>query len=193
MRKLFEILKKCKDLIIIQILGLILLIIAFNNWLTNTIGGVIFGAAIILFCYFIIKFILQLFYKYTKILNKFTILAITYYSVGMIIFLLIIKYILSLRYKFNESYLFPIFLYAACCWTVYLTFCIKVLKSINIACSLFVATTAKAILIAIVAWMAVYNNSKSSLYINYVSIGISFSYPILDMYIYVRSEINKYI
>lgn len=79
-------------------------------------------------------------------------------------------------------------------WCVYLNFCIRVLSSINIKCSVFVATTVKAILIAIVAWLALYKDSETdkNVIINFFVSYISLCYPLLDMYKYVRLEIDKY-
>ena len=89
---------------------------------------------------------------------------------------------------------FGAFAYIAWVWSVYLNFCIRVLSSINVECSVFIAITVKAILIAIVAWLALYKNSGTDKnhIISFTISYISLCYPLLDMYKYVRLELDKY-
>ena len=107
------------------------------------------------------------------------------------------SYYSILNYKepswFSYFYFTAIF-FTAWIGCVYLNFCIRLLNSINVKCSVFVATTVKAILIAIVAWLALYKDSETdkNAIINFFVSYISLCYPLLDMYTYVRSEINEF-
>lgn len=80
-------------------------------------------------------------------------------------------------------------------WSIYLDFCIRALSSINVKCSVFVATATKTILIALVAWLAIYKDSGTgkNRIISFTASCISLWYPIIDMYKYVRLELDKYI
>ena len=93
-----------------------------------------------------------------------------------------------------SNYSFVSFSYLVWGWCVYLNFCIRALNSINVKCSVFVATTVKAILIAIVAWLALYKDSgiDKNRIISFTASYISLCYPIIDMYKYVRLELDKH-
>ena len=137
--------------------------------------------------------------------NKHTYLSFfTFISTWAVVFFVVILYVLieslrfSLKYEIPEKNSLRSFLYfaaisyTALVWCVYLNFCIRVLISINIKCSVFVAITVKAILIAIVAWLALYKDSGTDNIISFTASYISLCYPIIDMYKYVRLELDKY-
>ena len=93
-----------------------------------------------------------------------------------------------------KNFAFLAISYTLVTWSIYLNCCIRVLSNINVEWSTFIAIAVKAFLIAIVAWLALYKDSvtdKSSI-INFITSYISLCYPIIDMYKYVRLELNKY-
>ena len=79
-------------------------------------------------------------------------------------------------------------------WILYFIFCVRVLTSINVKCSIFIATSVKTMLISITAWLAIYRYTQSTVdyFINILISFFGLLYPILDMYIYVRSEIEEF-
>ncbi|QHJ84767.1 MAG: hypothetical protein [Bacteriophage sp.] len=105
------------------------------------------------------------------------------------------KAIFSLNSWLFSYYRFLTFVYAAGFWSIYLNYCIRTLSSINVGCSVFVAITVKAILIAIVAWLALYKDLETdkSRTISFIASYISLCYPIIDMFKYVRLELDKYL
>lgn len=127
--------------------------------------------------------------------------SFTYITFNTVIaFILVLTMFVLPLYFFPDSelfsyYSFVSFSYLVWVWCVYLNFCIRVLNSINVKCSVFVATTVKAILIAIVAWLALYKDSgiDKNRIISFTASYISLCYPIIDMYKYVRLELDKYI
>ena len=160
----------------------------------------VFLAMSLICSFFLLNLLLILRNKYTY-LNFFT-----FISIWAVVFFVVILYVLIeslrfiLKYEIPEKNSLRSFLYfaaisyTALVWCVYLNFCIRVLISINIKCSVFVATAVKAILIAIVAWLALYKDSgthKNDI-INFFASYISLCYPLLDMYKYVRLELDKY-
>lgn len=134
-------------------------------------------------------------------LNLFTFINIwTVFFLVVLLAFLIVALCFLLKNEIPEKNSLKFYLYfgaisyTAWGWCLYLNFCIRVLSSINIKCSVFVATTVKAILIAIVAWLALYKDSETdkNVIINFFVSYISLCYPLLDMYKYVRLEIDKY-
>lgn len=146
--------------------------------------------------FFLLNLLLILRNKYTY-LNFFTFVNkwVIFFFV-LVLFAIMLFYCFILKYKIPlRAYLYFVAIsYTAWVWCVYLNCCIRVLISINIKCSVFVATAVKAILIAIVAWLALYKNSGTyeNDIINFFASYISLCYPLLDMYKYVRLEIDKY-
>ena len=131
--------------------------------------------------------------------SKFTFVtfwAIFFFVVALTMLIFSLK---SMNFKKKiwlfSYYSFIAFAYAVLVWSIYLNFCIRTLSSINVGCSVFVAITVKAILIAIVAWLALYKDLETdkSYIINFIASYISLCYPIIDMYKYVRLELDKYI
>lgn len=125
---------------------------------------------------------------------------ITFYTVLVFISVLTV-FVLPLYFNpdsvlFSDFsfYSFYSFSYLVWVWCIYLNFCIRVLTSIKVKCSVFVAITIKAILIAIVAWLALYKDSGTdkNRIISFTASYISLCYPIIDMYKYVRLELDKY-
>lgn len=139
-----------------------------------------------------------IFKKQHTYLNFFTFVNkwVTIFFVIVLIAIMCCYYSI-LNYKvpswFSDFY-FTAISFTACIGCVYLNFCIRLLNSINVKCSVFVATTVKAILIAIVAWLALYKDSETdkNAIINFFVSYISLCYPLLDMYKYVRLEVDKY-
>ncbi|WP_279080928.1 hypothetical protein [Lactobacillus apis] len=129
-------------------------------------------------------------------LTSFT--YITFYIV-MVFISVLTAFVLPLYFipdpEMFSNYSLVSFYYLVWVWCVYLNFCIRVLNSINVKCSVFVATTVKAILIAIVAWLALYKDSgiDKNRIISFTASYISLCYPIIDMYKYVRLELDRYI
>lgn len=123
--------------------------------------------------------------------NKWATLFFVFFLIAIMFSYSILKYKIHLFFPY--IYFTAIFC-TAWIWCVYLNFCIRVLNSINVKCSVFVATTVKAILIAIVAWLALYKDSRTDKndIINFFVSYISLCYPLLDMYTYVHSEINEF-
>lgn len=151
------------------------------------------------FFFFNFLFIFKNKHTYLTFLTFMNIWAILFF--GAVLTALIVFFYLILKNKNFEkdplwfSYLYFIAIsYTAVAWSVYLNFCIRVLSSINVKCSVFVATTVKAILIAIVAWFALYKDlgMDENGIINFFVSYISLCYPLLDMYKYVRLELDKY-
>lgn len=85
-------------------------------------------------------------------------------------------------------------IFIALTWILYFSFCVRVLNSINVRCSIFIAKAFKSILIALVAWFTIYKSVKTTIdySINLTTSALSFLYPILDMYVYVCSEIEEF-
>lgn len=136
---------------------------------------------------------------YPSFFTFVTIWAMVFFMVFPPILLLIIHFILKIVDSKESNLLFSyfsflVFFYTAWVWSIYLNFCIRILNSINVKCSVFVAITVKAILIAIVAWLALYKDSETdkSYIINFITSYISLCYPIIDMFKYVRLEFDKY-
>lgn len=77
---------------------------------------------------------------------------------------------------------------------LYFVFCIRLLNSINADYSIFLVSAVKSMLIAIAAWLVIFKSSQipSEYSVNLLVSAIAFLYPILDMYKYVRLELNKY-
>lgn len=84
-----------------------------------------------------------------------------------------------------------LFYYMVFVWSLYINYCIRMLNSFNVKCGTFVATSIKAMLIATTAWFSVDVKSQTSS-VNIIISFISTLYPILDMYTYVRSEIDEF-
>lgn len=150
--------------------------------------------------YFIANCIMIKFKNYIDQFNKYTILAVLFFAIAIIsmIFILIVREKIINAIYFDKRYSLTVsfyFSYISWVWIVYLTFCIRTLNSINAKYSIFVVTTVKSILIAIVAWLAIYKSEEttSDYAINVLISYISLSYPILDMYKYVRLKLDKYI
>lgn len=138
--------------------------------------------------------------NYIDRFNKYTILVVLFFAIAIIsmIFILIMQKKIFNEIYFDKRYSLTVsfyFSYISWVWIVYLTFCIRTLNSINAKYSIFVVTTVKSILIAIVAWLAIYKSEEttSDYAINVLISYISLSYPILDMYKYVRLKLDKYI
>lgn len=136
---------------------------------------------------------------YPSFFTFVTIWAMVFFMVIPPILLLIIHFFLKIVDSKESNLLFSyfsflVFFYTAWVWSIYLNFCIRILNSINVKCSVFVAITVKAILIAIVAWLALYKDSETdkSYIINFITSYISLCYPIIDMFKYVRLEFDKY-
>ena len=139
--------------------------------------------------------------NYIAEFNKYTILAVVFYAYAIISLMLI----LNMQNEFFDGNYFDTgysliisfyFSYISWVWIAYLNFCIRTLNSINAKYSIFIVTTVKSILISIVAWLAVYKNEGTTTIdysINVLISYISLSYPILDMYKYVRLKLDKYI
>lgn len=134
---------------------------------------------------------------YLHIFTTITIRSILFFVVALTLGIVSFYFILKTK-NFKERplwfsyFYFTAISYTAWVWCVYLNFCIRVLNSINVKCSVFVATTVKAILIAIVAWLALYKDSGTDNIISFTASYISLCYPIIDMYKYVRLELDKY-
>lgn len=77
---------------------------------------------------------------------------------------------------------------------LYFVFCIRLLNSINADYSIFLVSAVKSMLIAVAAWLVIFKSSQipSEYSVNLLVSAIAFLYPILDMYKYVRLELNKY-
>lgn len=137
---------------------------------------------------------------YPHIFTTITIRSILFFVVALTLGIVFFYFILKTK-NFKERplwfsyFYFTAISYTAWVWCVYLNFCIRVLSSINVKCSVFVAITVKSILIAIVAWLALYKNSgiDKNRIISFIASYISLCYPIIDMYKYVRLELDKYI
>lgn len=149
---------------------------------------------------FILLFIISFFVSNSLLLDRdsrtyqsnFT--DITFWAILAFVIILP-KVIFSLNSWLFSYYRFLAFVYAAGFWSIYLNFCIRTLSSINVGCSVFVAITVKAILIAIVAWLALYKDLETdkSRTISFIASYISLCYPIIDMFKYVRLELDKYL
>lgn len=142
--------------------------------------------------FFAINFITLKQKNYEKGFSFFTI------GVGLIsvLFLrLIVRFIESVKIIKGSIWFFVIcFSYIAWIWIIYFSICIRLLNSIDVGCSVFIAISIKTILIAITAWLAIYRESQAveNFDVNLIIYSIGLCYPILDMYKYVRLEINKY-
>lgn len=144
---------------------------------------------------------IKLIKNYIVEFNKYTILAVVFYAYAIIS----LMFILNMQNEFIDGNYFDTrysliisfyFSYISWVWIAYLNFCIRTLNSINAKYSIFIVTTVKSILISIVAWLAVYKNEGTTTIdysINVLISYISLSYPILDMYKYVRLKLDKYI
>lgn len=91
-------------------------------------------------------------------------------------------------------YISMFYIYIASAWILYFSFCVRVLNSINVRYSIFIATAVKSILIALVVLLKIYKPVKTTIdySINLTTSALSFLYPILDMYVYVCSEIEEF-
>ena len=138
--------------------------------------------------------------NYKEKFTKFTIISVTFYCFILALILIITFMLLNSDIIINDSekilsmlissyYILIVFI-----CVLYFSFCIRVLNSINVKYSIFITTSVKTMLIAVAAWLVIYRHAQTT--IDYsVNILISFFsllYPILDMYIFVRSEIDKF-
>jgi len=143
--------------------------------------------------FFAINYIIVLWIKdYEKGFPIYTILVVIF---SMLFLCLIVWFLEKVKIIKGSIWLFVIFFsYIAWIWIIYFSFCIRLLNSIDVECSVFIAISIKTILIAITAWLAIYRESQAVKYfdINLIIYSISLLYPILDMYKYVRLELNKY-
>ena len=136
---------------------------------------------------------------YMSLFSSITKFVISVLIIIAILLILLLCVKLNLDNFENFLYTFKNFAFLAISvtlvtWSIYLNCCIRVLSNINVEWSTFIAIAVKAFLIAIVAWLALYKDSvtdKSSI-INFITSYISLCYPIIDMYKYVRLELNKY-
>lgn len=139
---------------------------------------------------------------YQKRLTRNTIRAVKFYLIFLLLIIVIalitLKFRTVLLIKFFSTailYLVSIY-YAWILWLciVYFVFCIRLLNSINVNYSIFLVIAVKSILIAIAAWLAIYKSSRipSEYSINLLVAALALLYPILDMYKYVRLELDKY-
>lgn len=188
------------DNVIIQLIILIIVRPIFTNYAKSSkLSSItqdtvmITTTMIVLFFFFNIVML-----RKKKLDYQFYFPLITFWSILFSVIILTVV-VFGLKY-FNikeKSFLyisFIVFVYIAFVWSTYLNFCIRALSSINVKCSVFVATTVKAILIAIVAWLALYKESGTdkNRIISFTASCISLCYPLLDMYKYVRLELDKY-
>ena len=104
-----------------------------------------------------------------------------------------------------KSYIFVlpifVFIFALYFWLVYLACCLKVIKKIRKDKYIFLAKSAesmlKAVLVcfssSIVVWLLPEKESIIKLYYHFINIFINITYPLLNMYIGTRLELDDYI
>lgn len=142
---------------------------------------------------------------YKKRFNEVTIYSIFLYCLFLagLLLLLFVYFKFDFNFYISKSdfgskavkLLFTLYyLVIAWMWILYFLFCVRVLTSINVKCSIFIATSVKTMLISITAWLAIYRYTQSTVdyFINILISFFGLLYPILDMYVYVRSEIEEF-
>lgn len=188
------------------ILGLIACIFAVHNkYSTEKIDTIFF---FILIVYFIAGFfsanadmLIRKDYKGNFVVN--TLKAIKKYLMFLVIIgMVIIALNCFPQKKFVDSFASTTVSYAVSVFyfwialesILYFVFCIRLLNSINADYSIFLVSAVKSMLIAIAAWLVIFKSSQipSEYSVNLLVSAIAFLYPILDMYKYVRLELNKY-
>lgn len=104
-----------------------------------------------------------------------------------------------------KSYIFAlpilVLLFALYFWLVYLACCLKVVKKIGKDRYVFLAKSAESMLEAvlvcfsssIVVWLLPEKESIIKLYYHFINIFINITYPLLNMYIGTRLELDDYI
>lgn len=167
----------------------------------------VYGLVLTSFAINIVSIILK---DYKNRFNEVTIYSIFFYCLflaGLLLFLFV--YFKFVYFKFDFKFyisksdfgskavklIFTLYyLVIAWMWILYFIFCVRVLTSINVKCSIFIATSVKTMLISITAWLAIYRYTQSTVdyFINILISFFGLLYPILDMYIYVRSEIEEF-
>lgn len=130
-------------------------------------------------------------------------LFITY--VLLEVFLIICMTLLSYKHKTFLYYvreifhyiLFVVLLNSSYFWFIYYHRCLETIQELNKDIYVFFASSAKLMLGAILVWWSStkiiesFNNNTDYEYYVF-NILINFSYPLIGMYTYVRSEINKF-
>ena len=157
-----------------------------------------------IYCLVLLSFLINtdmIMYKhYRERLIKITINSILLYCcilalISLIIFLFLksnIKIDISKKHLLIYISLYYVFIVWIC--LMYFSFCIRLLNSINVKCSIFITISVKSMLIALVAWVSIYRHTQATIdyYINLLVSIFGLLYPILDMYKYVRSKIDEF-
>lgn len=162
---------------------------------------VIFLVYIMVLLTFLLNWHMLIYKNYETRFTKVTINAISLYCYILALILILVFSFLKAGIKIDESknYLLIYFslYYVSIAWTwiLYFSFCIRLLNSINVKYNIFIAISVKSMLVALVAWLAIYRYAETTTdyYVNILISVFGLLYPILDMYKYVSLELDKYI
>lgn len=162
---------------------------------------VIFLVYIMVLLTFLLNWHMLIYKNYETRLTKVTINAISLYCYILALILILVFSFFKAGIKIDESknylliYISLYFVFIAWIWFLYFSFCIRLLNSINVKYSIFIAISVKSMLVALVAWLAIYRYAETTTnyYVNILISVFGLLYPILDMYKYVSLELDKYI
>lgn len=162
---------------------------------------VIFLVYIMVLLTFLLNWHMLKYRNYETRFTKVTIKAISLYCYILALILILVFSFLKAGIKIDESknylliYISLYFVFIAWIWILYFSFCIRLLNSINVKYSIFIAISVKSMLVALVAWLAIYRYAETitNYYVNILISVFGLLYPILDMYKYVSLELDKYI
>lgn len=138
------------------------------------------------------------FYDWEKF-NRDTVYLFTSFG-ALEFFLFILSYIFVDNYidLIGYAYVIPIMflINGVFFWWTYYLGCLKTIKELNKDKYIFFASSAKLILGAILVWWASKEiigsfDYNTNYYYQFFNILVNSSYPLIGMYIYVRTEINK--
>lgn len=138
------------------------------------------------------------FYDWEKF-NRDTVYLFTSFG-ALEFFLFILAYIFVDNYidLIGYAYVIPIMflINGVFFWWTYYLGCLKTIKELNKDKYIFFASSAKLILGAILVWWASKEiigsfDYNTNYYYQFFNILVNSSYPLIGMYIYVRTEINK--
>lgn len=150
---------------------------------------------------FLLNFDMLINKNYKIRFTKVTINSISLYCYILLLTIIIVFFYLKYGIKIDKSkkYLLIYFslYYVSIAWTwiLYFSFCIRLLNSINVKYNIFIAISVKSMLVALVAWLAIYRHAETTTdyFVNILISVFGLLYPILDMYKYVSLELDKYI
>lgn len=191
--------KKKKDLDI-TLPCIILVILFFLNLIGTSLSRILFYVTFFIFLAIIYKFIVQKLFNGKANFNSDSLLIYCLHFFPLALVLVVEGKFFQNKILYGIIALIVILIYSLYFWVIYFARCIKVIIDIKQDKYLFGVRAIKSILTSVLVWLSgtvviLYlspqNNDFKVIY-QLVNILINFTYPFIDMYIYVRSLLDKY-